>query len=65
MWRTNGEQKQNPCEGHPTLQRYIYMDFYTDEENELVTTKTTVTKLYTSIHINWYQYGEHTVSLNA
>ena len=42
-----------------------FMDSYTDEENELVTTKTTVTKLYTSIHINWYQYGEHTVSLNA
>jgi len=41
------------------------MELHTDEENELVTTKTTVTKLYTSIHINGYQYGEHTVSLNA
>jgi len=38
--------------------RYMYMATYTDEEMELLTTKTTVTGICTSTHINGYQYGE-------
>ena len=58
FFRGTKAERQPPMRGPYAPLRYMYMDIYTEGENELLTTKTTVPDTYTSTHINWYQYGE-------
>ena len=58
-------RNSHPMRGASTPYTLAYMEFYTDQKNEVLTTKTTVTRIYTSIQINGYQYEEQYGKING